>query len=674
MKVRVTALKVVIILAVLLIWLNFPMYASADNICSSDSQIMFRLYSSTNAHIEKVLPIKNYNTDVCYNSIFGIDYNVSNQTQCAGSNKLLNINSITNAHAEDPALSNYNETICYGDLNCRVTTSSCSSNESFVASLSSPTNAHISAITAYPYNLCCSSNFALTNSNQTNDTIPPVISNISTIPALPLTTNISVIDFNVTFNSNEFPIIVFLSLTDSLNSVITTTSQVRINNLSDLPISIRTPANLSDGLYKLFLNASDLSNNSAIFSVGNFTINTTIILPPGNDTTPPTITLLSPANATYTALPIPILATTNENSTCTFSLDNSANQTLSTSDNLTFTGSITSISNSQHTIQVSCKDSSNNENSTSPLTFAVQTSLPDLTPPNITNLSTIPVLPLTANNSNISFNVSFSSDEFPIDVYFLLTNITNATLFTTSTFPVNTLADIPLTFAIPIVLADGVYSLFFNATDRSNNSVQVFMGYLTINSTLVPPPSGNQSNNTAPIITVHSPLPGAYNTTQLLLNVSAVNASSIWYSINSGANTTYVSPIFLVFPEGNNVLSIFANNSFNNQSNVNIVLAINTSGNGGGGGGGGGGSGGGGGGGSSSNRNRIYLNNQPDEEQPNNRIALSEYMDQNQPISLGKKKAQVSFDLTLVWLICSLLVLLILLLLILLLLAKRRNE
>lgn len=89
------------------------------------------------------------------------------------------------------------------------------------------------------------------------------------------------------------------------------------------------------------------------------------------DTSPPLITINSPLAQTYTSSSISFNITTNENSTCNYTLDNGiTNYTLSTGDNINFY-STQSLSNAGYTVRYYCSDLSSNLNDSENRTFTV---------------------------------------------------------------------------------------------------------------------------------------------------------------------------------------------------------------------------------------------------------------------------------------------------------------
>ena len=79
---------------------------------------------------------------------------------CSGSNEAVGISANSNAHAEEPAESNYGEGICLDSVNdndaeCRYVSGSCASDETCIVSLSSATNAHVGGCNDYTNKVCC---------------------------------------------------------------------------------------------------------------------------------------------------------------------------------------------------------------------------------------------------------------------------------------------------------------------------------------------------------------------------------------------------------------------------------------------------------------------------------------------------------------------------------------
>ena len=139
-------------------------FVSAQNACANSNDIIFRLDALTNAHGEVFDGTGNYGTEICHNDVFG--FSGDGNRDCSGSNLVLRLDAGTNAHGETPYIASpaYTTDVCYGNMDCRSTTSDCDSvnGEELVATLSGETNAHIAAFNAvaddiYSVNICCSS-------------------------------------------------------------------------------------------------------------------------------------------------------------------------------------------------------------------------------------------------------------------------------------------------------------------------------------------------------------------------------------------------------------------------------------------------------------------------------------------------------------------------------------
>ncbi|HVY01671.1 MAG TPA: hypothetical protein VHA12_02825 [Candidatus Nanoarchaeia archaeon] len=150
---------------ILALFLSFSM-ASALNNCQS-SQTIMKLSATGNAHVE-TSSSSLYSLRVCYDEIFGVNYTLSSPQTCTASNIVAKLSQSTNAHIEGPAGTAFPVSLCYGDLSCTLRSGACQLNEAQIVSLAQTTNSHASLTNAFPYKLCCSSAFALANSNNTN--------------------------------------------------------------------------------------------------------------------------------------------------------------------------------------------------------------------------------------------------------------------------------------------------------------------------------------------------------------------------------------------------------------------------------------------------------------------------------------------------------------------------
>jgi hypothetical protein len=138
----------------------------------SDDDVIMRLSNWSNAH-GALWNETSYTVPIFYSDIFP-EYPMSGYDlhSCTGSNFVLGLNDVINAHAAGlPGIPNYDTSVCYGDLICdldfaQVGDSDCQDfGGRLIASLNEQSNAHIyyrnsthhvpSDIVNYPYQLCC---------------------------------------------------------------------------------------------------------------------------------------------------------------------------------------------------------------------------------------------------------------------------------------------------------------------------------------------------------------------------------------------------------------------------------------------------------------------------------------------------------------------------------------
>lgn len=157
------------IIVSLMCFLILSSFVSADTAppnatnCSNPNQRILRLSDFYNAHGEVWNGSNNYGYEICFNNYFAGNYTRENPHGCVGNNLVLNLSRLTNAHADGPPGVNFNVPVCYGDLNCELTSdiSSCTSGGSLrravLLSLSAEQNAHLSQGSRYDSILCCDS-------------------------------------------------------------------------------------------------------------------------------------------------------------------------------------------------------------------------------------------------------------------------------------------------------------------------------------------------------------------------------------------------------------------------------------------------------------------------------------------------------------------------------------
>lgn len=141
------------------------------NLGFGPKDIMFKMSSLDNAHGEVWNGTGDYPVKIIYSQIFGKAYSGNDAYNCTGTNRILRLSGITNAHAQSPypTSTSYPIDVCYGNIQCRYVLNNvgCNSYEQCVVTLSSETNAHLGPCSAlYPFGappiipysnkICCS--------------------------------------------------------------------------------------------------------------------------------------------------------------------------------------------------------------------------------------------------------------------------------------------------------------------------------------------------------------------------------------------------------------------------------------------------------------------------------------------------------------------------------------
>ncbi len=141
-----------------------PVNPVQNTLCNPLNQTLFTLYQTNNSHVALFTDIQSdphASYSVCYNNIFGAEYNQSiTPWACSqgNGNRIFNLFEATNSHAQDGKLTSYLVPVCYGDIGCRLTAGNCdyAGGERWVANLSGSNNAHVAIDgTPEPYQLCC---------------------------------------------------------------------------------------------------------------------------------------------------------------------------------------------------------------------------------------------------------------------------------------------------------------------------------------------------------------------------------------------------------------------------------------------------------------------------------------------------------------------------------------
>ncbi|MHA1791113.1 MAG: BspA family leucine-rich repeat surface protein [Promethearchaeota archaeon] len=273
-----------------------------------------------------------------------------------------------------------------------------------------------------------------------------------------------------------------------------------------------------------------------ILAIGVFTgitITTIFLAIPGApESTPPTVFINNPTNATYTESTQLVNITASDAS----GIDsiwynwNGTNVTYTSPVNVTFTEGM----NIFHTW---ANDTHGNVGFTI-VTFTIDTKDPVVVINNPNNT--------TYTNPTQLVNIT-ASDVNSIDTIWYNWNGTNVTY----TSPVN----------ITFLEGMNVLNAWVNDTNGNVDSATVTFTIDTIN----------------PLLVINSPKNTTYSAkSTLLVDITASAASGIdriWYNWN-GTNTTYTSPVSMAFPEGMHVLQAWANNTNGNVCSASVTFTM----------------------------------------------------------------------------------------------------
>ena len=122
--------------------------------CASD-KILFRVSGPGNAHAALATQTQ-YTYAVCWDG----QGSANRQCNAAGTNVVLRLSDVANAHVEKKEFTAYQQRACFGNITCSVQPQGqCSTlgpTWRCAASLSAETNAHVAECNIYPFDLCCS--------------------------------------------------------------------------------------------------------------------------------------------------------------------------------------------------------------------------------------------------------------------------------------------------------------------------------------------------------------------------------------------------------------------------------------------------------------------------------------------------------------------------------------
>jgi hypothetical protein len=259
------------------------------------------------------------------------------------------------------------------------------------------------------------------------------------------------------------------------------------------------------------------------------------------------IIIESPLNTTYTTGNIDYNITVSENiSLALVSIDAGTNSTM-TNDSSTHYYNLSAnhptLSEGLHNASFFVNDTQGNANSTI-VYFTVDTTSPTITIDSPENT--------TYNTSSVWFNTTLNQAgmcHYSIDLG------SNLTMFNDSSSH---------WYALNTSVADGTHAITFFCNDTYGNQDQSSQ-YFTVDT------------NPPVTITIWSPKNTTYNTKQIELNVTAGKEIDTWlYSLNGGANQTFVPNTVITGKEGPNHLIVYANDSYGEWGSAQVYFTVQT--------------------------------------------------------------------------------------------------
>lgn len=259
------------------------------------------------------------------------------------------------------------------------------------------------------------------------------------------------------------------------------------------------------------------------------------------DSLPPLINITSPTNSTYNSSSILISINSSSSDLDTIWFYNgTGNQTYISALNWTFI-------EGPNTLLVYANDTSSNINSTNVI-FTIDT------PPQITINQPADSNITTNHNIEFDFNATdLTSSTLNCSIYINgILNTSNSSVInnTSTNFTLN--------------LNDGNYNWSIRCLDSVSNTNS------STNRTI-------SVDTTTPAITINSPLNSTYNSSSILINISATDPhlNTTWFS-NGTHNITYTSVTSLPFSDGAHTIVAYANDTVSNQNNTAVTFNVDT--------------------------------------------------------------------------------------------------
>ncbi len=298
------------------------------------------------------------------------------------------------------------------------------------------------------------------------------------------------------------------------------------------------------GTYNITFTANDTTNNV------NSTSTTFFVL--ANEVNP-NVTIVSPASGNFTnaTLLVNITAVDDNAVENVLFFNGTANQTYASPVFVTFPQGTT-------VMRVYANDTFGNLNDTESVTIFI-----DSVPPSVTGVASTKASINQTQETTIVATVSDATTSVDkVIAQFTLPNgtVQNQTMALSG-------ATYTTIFATSSSNVPGVYNVTIIANDTFGNVNSSEKTNFTVNDI------------TRPQVTINSPSAGNFTNATILVNITATDnfqVSTILF-FNGTANQTYTSPVFVTFPEGTTVVSVFVNDTSGNVNNPeNVTINVDT--------------------------------------------------------------------------------------------------
>jgi len=288
---------------------------------------------------------------------------------------------------------------------------------------------------------------------------------------------------------------------------------------------------LSEGEHTIMIFARDNAGNTGVSDTVCFRV----------DTTPPTITLTSPEETTYSTPNVFLEFTLTEEATWIgYSLDGEDNVTI------TDTSMLTGLSEGSHVIVVFATDSAGNMGASSTVQFTISIPPDDTTPPTI----------IITSPENTTYEVSEVSLDFSVNentswIGYSLDGQNNITVYE---------------HTILSGLFEGPHSVVVFANDTAGNTGASDVVQFTVSTSPV--------DTTPPTIIITSPENTTYNTNKISLKFTVNEEPSLkFYSLDGKANVTVVDSTLLSdLSDGGHSLIMYAEDTTGNTAASEVII------------------------------------------------------------------------------------------------------